>query len=61
LRSVWAWLEAPGAIRSRLGAPCEAVEKLCGLRIKPTPACSWMCQQMNRARGPHFPSNQDLV
>src|SRR3984893_10070298 len=31
-----AWLEAPGAIRSRLAAPCEAVEMFCGLRIKPT-------------------------
>jgi hypothetical protein len=32
-----AGLEAPGAIRSRLVAPCEAVEMLCGLRIKSTP------------------------
>src|SRR3984893_14908916 len=32
-----AGLEAPGAIRSRLAAPCEAVEMLCGLRIKSTP------------------------
>jgi hypothetical protein len=31
-----AGLEAPGAIRSRLGAPCEAVEMLRGIRIKPT-------------------------
>jgi hypothetical protein len=30
-----AGLEAPGTIRSRLAAPCEAVEMLCGLRIKP--------------------------
>jgi hypothetical protein len=32
-----AGLEAPGAIRSRLVAPCETVEMLCGLRIKSTP------------------------
>src|SRR5207245_109664 len=31
-----AGLGAPGAVRSRLVAPCEAVEKLCGIRIKPT-------------------------
>ena len=31
-----AGLKAPGAIRSRLAAPCEAVEMLCGLRIKST-------------------------
>jgi hypothetical protein len=43
-----AGLEAPRVIGSRLAAPCEAIEMLCGLWIKPPKACSWMCQQMNR-------------
>jgi hypothetical protein len=28
-------LEAPRVIGSRLGAPCEAIEMLCNLRIEP--------------------------
>ena len=35
--------------RPRPACPPCAVQKLCGIRIKPPRACSWMCQQMNRA------------
>src|SRR5262249_50079314 len=31
-----AGLEAPWAVRSRRGAPFQAVQELCGIRIKPT-------------------------
>jgi hypothetical protein len=35
-----AGLEAPGTIRSRFAASCEAIKTLCGLEIKPPNARS---------------------
>ena len=43
------WLEAPWAIHPRLVASGEIVAKLTVFATSPPMACSWMCQQRNRA------------